>query len=906
MNNDKFNSEEYLFFHSVKTGSLSITKSLLNKGIDCNATNKNKESAIHIATKNNNIDMVKLLHSYEVNINAKNANGLTPLMISAINNSEDLFKFLLSIDKIDISLVSECKTVEDYAKESGNTRILTILYQHLYKIQNPIDEIETPVQRRHSAFTSTILPKSMSKPISQPTNKSKSSLNVLNDMKSASLINTSTSNNQFLNQMSHFEEKLERLRKEIMNTSSISKTETSFLNDDSINKNMSKSLKIQNDVLVSINSNSNNNLFYNTQPLKDLSSAIDKGISKQNEYNDQHNSRYSLNRKNTYNDFLIKSQVVNSLNYLNNHTEENNNSIHQENSIYTSKFGLKDPYTFTIGSNVHSIRKTNEDKLKYNQVNEITNYEQTNEAIYQKPELTNSPYHKYNSIRRNTTGNIPNTVTNYKFNNTQNNINLDNYQSNTTKEQENNSIYLQHRTSFSQINSKLTSNKNNLIINDSKLTVLSSINDKTPNSNIVLTLRNTENEISAKGNLDSYNLPLQVSSRNKKEHMFNISQRKEKTQIQSNFQSPSPADILNFCNSKESKMKSKGFDTTNISQNTFNIKTIREYFVETEKALIIFPSYSNNIIMNSKCSSNHSNSSKDDNTRIYKNDKVNNNFNLYYDNINNSNSHSRIEAEVDNNMSESHKENNSFELKPRPKAKPINKKKHEEENEFEIKKEELIATPAKLNEKTLEDGFNSELTSISVKIDTNNDLYILLLNISLDHYFKNFIQTGYDDLKLLLEQITIEPLNHQDLKKVGIKKVGDRLRIMLKLEKANNSFDFSLPLNTFYNNNSFDLFDPFSKQLENWLSTLKMESYLKNFINQGIFTLDLLFIQSVSPSPLTDEILEKEIKIEKVGYRARILNKIKQDTKLYLERIKSQSTKFNKKEEDDSCKCFIF
>ena len=54
-----------------------------------------------------------------------------------------------------------------------------------------------------------------------------------------------------------------------------------------------------------------------------------------------------------------------------------------------------------------------------------------------------------------------------------------------------------------------------------------------------------------------------------------------------------------------------------------------------------------------------------------------------------------------------------------------------------------------------------------------------------------------------------------------------------------------------------------------------MESYLKCILDNGFYNIELLLLQSLTKSPLDDYILENEFKINKLGYRARLLNRIK-------------------------------
>ena len=79
-----------------------------------------------------------------------------------------------------------------------------------------------------------------------------------------------------------------------------------------------------------------------------------------------------------------------------------------------------------------------------------------------------------------------------------------------------------------------------------------------------------------------------------------------------------------------------------------------------------------------------------------------------------------------------------------------------------------------------------------------------------------------------------------------------------------------------------------------------------NFINCGYYSIELLFVQMASSNPLNNEILKDEIGIQKVGYRARIINKLKEDSKKYIDEICLNTLAMNKGEENsNNCQCII-
>ena len=99
--------------------------------------------------------------------------------------------------------------------------------------------------------------------------------------------------------------------------------------------------------------------------------------------------------------------------------------------------------------------------------------------------------------------------------------------------------------------------------------------------------------------------------------------------------------------------------------------------------------------------------------------------------------------------------------------------------------------------------------------------------------------------------------------------------------------------------------DKYISALNKWLKTLKVETYLMNFINSGYHSLDLLLLQMNTESPLTSEILRDEIGIDIIGYRSRILNKLKDDGKNLYNKLKISTLIVNNKDNERKCDCFI-
>jgi hypothetical protein len=171
----------------------------------------------------------------------------------------------------------------------------------------------------------------------------------------------------------------------------------------------------------------------------------------------------------------------------------------------------------------------------------------------------------------------------------------------------------------------------------------------------------------------------------------------------------------------------------------------------------------------------------------------------------------------------------------------------------------------------------------------NKEIYEFLKSIDMELYYRLFIKNGFDDYSLLVEHMKGDmAITDCNLHDIGITLPGHRAKILLKLEEEAGMLDHSLPGQVFYtskydpNNLQSLLKDIHVKKLYEWLSSLKLEKYTQDFVKNGYHTIDLLYCQIfsrylffISSNCLNEKILEDEIQIEKIGYRIRILNKLR-------------------------------
>ena len=192
----------------------------------------------------------------------------------------------------------------------------------------------------------------------------------------------------------------------------------------------------------------------------------------------------------------------------------------------------------------------------------------------------------------------------------------------------------------------------------------------------------------------------------------------------------------------------------------------------------------------------------------------------------------------------------------------------------------------------------------------SSSLYLFLSDIKMEKYLNNLQDNGFDDVNLLIYQARTEnPITDLQLKEVGIKNMGDRARILIKLEESANNFGYSLPNEVYYicdNINSIDINeDKNINKLLQWLIKINIEEYLDNFLINGYYSIELLLIQMLSKNPLNDDSLKNEIEINKIGHRSSILNRLKEDSKEFNKNMRKKGLFIITGKESKSCDCTI-
>ena len=216
-------------------------------------------------------------------------------------------------------------------------------------------------------------------------------------------------------------------------------------------------------------------------------------------------------------------------------------------------------------------------------------------------------------------------------------------------------------------------------------------------------------------------------------------------------------------------------------------------------------------------------------------------------------------------------------------------------NQFQIK--------SNINNNIQKNNFSEKLTH------KNKPLFEFLSQINMGKYLNIFIQSGFDDINLLIDQakkhIFIKDI---ELKEAGIFIPGDRAKILIRIQEKANIYGFTIPKCVYYIcKNIDDIQSDFHiNKLNEWLKSLKVEMYLWNFVCCGYHSLELLLLQMVSENPLTNEILRDEIGIDKIGFRSRILNKLKDEGRSLNNKLKTSELVIGSGENGKNCECLIF
>jgi ankyrin repeat protein len=177
----------------------------------------------------------------------------------------------------------------------------------------------------------------------------------------------------------------------------------------------------------------------------------------------------------------------------------------------------------------------------------------------------------------------------------------------------------------------------------------------------------------------------------------------------------------------------------------------------------------------------------------------------------------------------------------------------------------------------------------------------------LESVYEVLIQNGYDDLNMLVNQMKSNmPINQESLKRIGIKKPGHRIILLAKLEdetrkKPRMSNAKSMNRITWCVNAPLSPGIDFIITMEDFLDTLGLKQLYRNFIESGLEEYDQVLFLMNSNYPITDEFLQKEVGIEKIGYRHRILSRLNEEARFK----KKNNLRIEREDVRSACECTL-
>ena len=240
-----------------------------------------------------------------------------------------------------------------------------------------------------------------------------------------------------------------------------------------------------------------------------------------------------------------------------------------------------------------------------------------------------------------------------------------------------------------------------------------------------------------------------------------------------------------------------------------------------------------------------------------------------------------------------------------------------EENTY-LEEYQLAEQTAGFKAPTLNLSPNNVITNNNSLPNQERELLDYLASIHLEQYTSLMIKEGFDDVDMLINQMKgKKALCDSDLKKVGIINPGHRARLLIKLQLDAGVFGYKMnELNEediFYVSdkemNEYNL-DNHLRELYLWFCEIKLGNLFSNFYYNGYHSVDLMMMQMLSKNPITEDLLEHDLNVNKFGYRLRIMNKLFDESTSYLLKYRlntiNNNVEFEKEnDEKSSCKCIL-
>ena len=170
-------------------------------------------------------------------------------------------------------------------------------------------------------------------------------------------------------------------------------------------------------------------------------------------------------------------------------------------------------------------------------------------------------------------------------------------------------------------------------------------------------------------------------------------------------------------------------------------------------------------------------------------------------------------------------------------------------------------------------------------------------------YANILIDNGFDNLDVLIYQAKHGiALTYENLRDIGIKKPGERIKILVHLDEISNNFNFYIPKKIFLDdyeiNNGFNT-------IKNFLEKIGMKKFLNNFIENGIYNVELLYIQMASKQSLKKDILIDDLDIN-ANDAKKIFFKLYENSRNYINKMKILNKRNIKDYQDINNKSIVY
>ena len=170
-------------------------------------------------------------------------------------------------------------------------------------------------------------------------------------------------------------------------------------------------------------------------------------------------------------------------------------------------------------------------------------------------------------------------------------------------------------------------------------------------------------------------------------------------------------------------------------------------------------------------------------------------------------------------------------------------------------------------------------------------------------YANILIDNGFDNLDVLIYQAKHGiALTYENLRDIGIKKPGERIKILVHLDEISNNFNFYFPKKIF--SDDYEINSGFNT-IKNFLEKIGMKKFLNNFIQNGIYNVELLYIQMGSKQSLKKDILIDDLDINSNDAK-KIFFKLYENSRNYINKMKILNKRNIKDYKDINNKSIVY